>query len=238
MGNSSLDEMLSDEEFAETVEEEIVDEVEVEDVPETDAEDPAPEVEVAAVEEDPRDKELLGLKAALQETRGELRAYKATQAPRPAPQAPPDVFEDPQGYQAHVMQTTQQIAQNVKLDLSEDMTRTAHGDAVVDAAFEAFQESADPATRASVMSAKSPWNEVVKWHKRQEISKEIGDDPAAWMERQRAEIRAELQSEAGQVAKSVTQQVGKAPSLASEPNLGNRSAPSWNGPQSLEDILG
>lgn len=232
MGESSLDDILSDEDI---VQEEIDEQPEqAEQFEAAPAEEP-PAVE--GVAEDPRDKELAGLKAALSETRGELRAYKTAQ-PRTAEPAPaPDAYDDLNGALKHQQESTQKALQNARLDMSEDMARTSHGDAIVDAAFAAFQEKLDPTLHASIMASRSPWNEVVKWHKRQTVMSEIGDDPSAWKEQQRAAIRAELQEESQKVAEHVTQ-VGNAPSLASEPNLGGRSGPGWSGPMSLNDILG
>jgi hypothetical protein len=119
------------------------------------------------------------------------------------------------------------------------MARETHGDEAVDAAFEAFKAEADPIAQQSIINARSPYREMVKWHKQQQVVREIGPDPQAWMEKQRAAIRAEEQAKikAQAVSESVAQ---AAPSLAGKTNLGSRSGPKPIDPDSitLDDILG
>lgn len=234
---SDLDSILSDEPIDE-----------VQDAPEEQAleapeAEEAPQVEEPQVEDEPEAKQVP--LAALQETRGENKELKASlqqlQAQVAAmnqPQQPqrPE-FIDPEGSQ-FIQSQMQGAISNVRLDVSEDMTRQQFGDEIVDQAFSAFQSVSSPAERQAIMAARSPWAEVVKWHKRQQVSAEIGDDVDGWREKERAQMRQELLTElqAKQVAESVSQV--KAPSLANEPNLGSRAAPTWAGPSSLDEILG
>jgi hypothetical protein len=53
----------------------------------------------------------------------------------------------------------------------------------------------DPVTYFRVMNAQSPGEELVSWYKEQRLREEVGDDPAAYREKLRAEILAELQGQ-------------------------------------------
>jgi len=241
---SDLDDILSDEPI-ET--QNPVEDVTEEESPEQEkAEEQPEEAPEEAKEPEKEPEQTMVPLAALQEVRGELKETKTllqqlqSQQPRAEPQPAPDMFEDPQGYQQHQAHMMQAATQNIRLDLSEEMAVGQYGRDVVDAAFGALKQSQDRAAYQAVMQARSPYMELVKWHQRQQIAQEIGDDPAAWKEAQRAAIRAEVEAElkANQVAENVTQVPAAPGSLASEPNLGTRKAPEWGGPMTLDDILG
>jgi hypothetical protein len=94
-----------------------------------------------------------------------------------------------------------------------------------------------------VMSSPSPYLALVDWHKRQVAAAEIGDDPAAYREKLKAEILAELQSDVSSRAPA-QQQPAAARTPAAMPsnfatgrNVGARSGPSWSGPQPLKEIF-
>lgn len=248
---SDLDDILSDEPIEE-VAEEATDQPEAEEVgkPEVQAEPEQPAEPVAAKpEDDPKDKQIAGLTAALSEVRGELRAFKQTQQPQAEPQPAPDFYEDPQGAMQHQMAPVQAQVADFRLDMSEEMTVTMldmqnredgkTGRQIVDDAIEALRSSQNSAAYQEIMSQKNPYMALVKWHQQHQVAQEIGNDPEGWKERERAAIRAEIEQElkANQVAEDVVK-VGNAPSLANEPNLGSRAAPAWGGPTSLDDILG
>lgn len=176
--------------------------------------------------------------AALQEVRAENRTLKARldeldqiKAMIAAQNQPkmPDVFENPEGFTGAVMQRIQRVEANAIAEISERMARSAAGDQTVDAALEAAQSAG---VVDQFRGRKDPWGDLVKWHKGQRALAEIGDDPAAYAERVRAQIMQEVAS-ARQSAP-----IPAAPSLAGQPNLGARVAPTWNGPTSLDDILG
>lgn len=230
---SDLDQILSDEPIA----------VEEPEQVEQEASEPEVEPETVSAEpeaEDSRDKQIAGLQAALSEVRGEVRTLKAKE-PEPEPERVPDVFEDQLGYNEYQDAKVAREVTKVKLDLSEEITRAAHGDEKVDAAFSALQASQDPAVFHSIMQTRNPWGELVKWHEKKSLLTEIGSDPDAYRARIEAEVRAKLEKEAMQSAEKVAEtvsQVANAPSLASDPNLGTRAAPEWGGPPSLNDILG
>ncbi len=236
-----LDDILSDE-TEEDVTPETPEEPEAEQSEEAEAQ---AEAEPEAKEEPEEPKVPL---AALQAERSEARELKeqlralqqqVSQMNAPKPEPAPDVIEDPQGYQGHLVGQVGQIANNLKLEMSEEMARDRYGDADVDAAFDALREANDPVEYQRIMATRSPWVEMVKWHKRSEVSRQIGDNPDEWIKSKEAEIRKQIEAEmtAQRVAQNVSQPKA-APSLAAEPNLGSRSAPAWSGPASLNDILG
>ena len=174
--------------------------------------------------------------AALHEERDRRKALEAQLAaqPRKEPEPMPDVFDDAEGYTKRLQTDIQQTAQTVRLDLSEDLARQTHGDELVDAAMEAFKPHANTALHQQILAARNPYAELVRWHKQQEIAAQIGNDPDAWREAERAKLREEIQAE--MAAKAVADL--KAPSLANQPNVGARSGPTWAGPTPLSSVIG
>lgn len=240
---SDLDKILSDEPFEDSEEVEETLEETTEEEPEE--EGPQEEPEEAEAKPDPepkaepvKDQEPLVPLTALKQVREELRQLKAMQ-PKPEPKPAPDFYENPEAAMQHHMQQPIEQMQNIRLDMSEEMARQAYGDDVVNEAFQAFQASQDAAAYQAIMQARSPYHELVKWHKQQRVVNEIGPDPDKWVEAQRAAIRAEVEAELK--AQAVSESVARAaPSLAKKPNLGSRTGPKEIDPDSitLDDILG
>jgi len=168
-----------------------------------------PEQETAEAER-PKDKEPekapeMVPASVVAELRRELRELK--QRPQEPQQPPPDVLDNPQAYTQFLQTQAQQLAQNAKLDLSEDMARSTHGDEVVDAAFQALQASGDSLAYQKIMQTRNPWDSLVKWHKEQEVSREIGGDLNGWVQRKEAEIRQRIEAE--MVAKQAKEAASK-----------------------------
>lgn len=85
----------------------------------------------------------------------------------------------------------------------------------------------------AIMQSRHPYGTLVEWHKKREAAQEIGDDPAAYRERLKAELLAEMQS-----APAASAPTPVMPSnLAGARNVGSRSGPAWSGPQPLNDIF-
>ena len=211
------------------------------DEPATQDPEPAPEAtpEPVATQPEPKPEQQVPL-AALQEARAESRTLKqrleqieamltqqAQQAPKPAL---PDMYADPEAYQAALLQQVNSRISNAEADISERLARSALGDAAIDAAFEAAKAKG---VIDQFRGKRDPWGELAKWHKAESALAEIGDDPAAYAARVREKMKQEVMAE--MVAQSV-KPLAAAPSLAGQPNLGTR-APQWSGPTPLDEIL-
>jgi hypothetical protein len=202
---------------------------------------PEPEVSEAPAAEKP-EQTTVPL-AALQSERAENRSLKARipaleqkieslmdmvqRATTPKPE-PIDPITDPDRYAQAIQAQMAMIASNTTATVSEKLTRSQVGDAIVDEAFEAAQQAG---VVDSFRGRQDPWGDLVKWHKTQKVQAEIGNDPEAYRERIRQQVMQELA--AGQSAN-----LRPAPSLAGQSNLGTRNAPAWSGPTPLDDILG
>lgn len=143
----------------------------------------------------------------------------------------------------------QPVAQHINT-MSEATSRrfavAEHGqDSVTDAyaAIESRFRAGDPNAMGEyrrIMSSGDPWGELVKWHKRESAVAEMGTDPAAYREKLKAQILAEL----GQSAPQPQASNGAAPAapnlptdLARARNVAPRTGPAWSGPEPLKDIF-
>jgi len=121
------------------------------------------------------------------------------------PEAPaPDFFADPtKATQAVVMEMMKQAftplveemrrnqAQNQQSNMARDrlVAGVVHGADKVNEAEEAFlkaraDETLDTMDYERVVQAPNRYDEVVKWHRRQNVISSVGDDPNAWFEQQ------------------------------------------------------
>lgn len=107
-----------------------------------------------------------------------------------------------------------------------------HGNEAVNAAYAELENriNADPASMRAeyqrIMGSPNPWGELVKWHRKDTALREVGDDPAAFEQKLRDRILAEL---------SGTRVLPS--NLAGARNAGTRSGPAWGGPQTIKDIF-
>lgn len=235
---TDMKDILSDDDLPEVDDEKVVDEVvDEKEVPEE------PEKAAAEAEPEPEpQKDTTVPLGALQEERARrqaledrLNALERSQATADAP-APPDIYENPEGYQRAIDQRLAQMEANANATMSERIARMQHGDQTIDEAFSAAQAAG---VIDQFKGARDPWGDLAKWHKTQQISQEIGGDLEAYKKRVEEQVRAEIQ--AGLVAESVKAKAGAhAPSLAVEPNLGSRqnSRNQLNENVSMSEILG
>ena len=122
---------------------------------------------------------------ALHETRDEVKALKAQlealSQPQAQPQAQqvPDIFENPEGYAAHVQNQMAQLALDTRLNLSEEMVRQSAGDEVVNAAQEWAKQQlpANPALAQAFYTSRNPYGFLVKEYQRIQTVSQLGDDP-------------------------------------------------------------
>lgn len=212
---------------------------------ETQVEQPEPAPEVLT-EPTPEKVETTVPLAALQSERAENKSLKARipelerkieqlmdvvqRAAAPKPQ-PIDPITDPDKFTAAVQAQIAAVAAHTEAEISERFARTAHGNEVVDTAFEAAKAAG---VLDQFKGRRDAWGDLVKWHKSQIVAREIGDDPEAYKARLRQQVLEELRA-SGVTAQSAVKQ---APSLASQPNLGTRQSQQWAGPASLDEILG
>lgn len=132
------------------------------------------------------------------ELRNELRQMQMQMAQlsqqRQQPQAQQDQidpFADPTGFANNIQQGFEQKLQQLQLQHSLQFARFAHKD-VFDKAYESFVDYAhrtrDQATYQRIMSDSDPGEALVKWHKEQELHKELGGtDLKSFLAKQREE---------------------------------------------------
>lgn len=122
---------------------------------------------------------------------------------------------------------------NARFDFSEALVRNKHDDAeeVVNSFVDAAKQN--PALLAGLYQARFPWQYAYDEGKKLKALADMGD-PAAYREKVRAEILAELQSQPVQAAAS-------APpipqSLASARSSATRTASTFTGPQPIDTLF-
>ncbi len=190
--------------------------------------------------------------AAAETQRAELQRQfeEAKRAPPPAPvqqAAPaeiPNPAYDPAGYHAYIVQELERERQvrareqiNHTLNLSERDAIKEHGKEKVEAMKAEFLEAknADPTLGERLIQQSDPYGWAMQQIEKIRMQREIGDDPAAYRAKMRAEFEAEMA--AGQQPARVSPAAGMAPSLASVRSVAGRSAPAFSGPPSLDDIV-
>lgn len=162
-----------------------------------------------------------------------------TVKPKEAAPAAPDFWENPDAYLSGKLAPVQQQIETQRDQFSRMLAETAHGADAVGAAYAAFDSSPPSpekaAQYAAIKQAANPYSALVEWHKRAQAQAEIGSDPAAYREKLKAELLAELQ---GGNAPAPASAAPVMPSnFAAARNVGNRGGPAWSGPQPLSDIF-
>lgn len=154
---------------------------------------------------------------------------------------PPDFYSNPD---AAIQQYLTPLMQRVE-GLSETMSRQfavrEHGEEATKSAYAEMERrlASDPRTRGEyqrIMQSGDPWGELVRWHKREQLAAEIGNDPDAYKAKVKQELLAELQQQQGKPAAGNPAPVMPS-NLATARNVGARSGPAWAGPTPLADIF-
>ena len=162
------------------------------------------------------------------------------------PQAP-DFWENPEtATEYRVQQTVAPLEQRVAMAEERALRAEAviiHGRDTVDAAFKAMQEKYNPndpyisGAYQKIMASEQPYSALVDWHKQEQLRADMAD-PVAYeaklVEKIEAKIRAEMQQ--GQRPSSPAASVMPS-NFAATRNVGSRTAPDWDGPTPLSDIL-
>lgn len=164
----------------------------------------------------------------------ELEALrKQIEAQQNPPAPPPSVWEDEQAYGGHIVsQAVQQATFNARLDMSEMMVRqTAPDFEDMKARFLQMAEM-NPALRQQALDDPHPWNKAYTIAKNAATMEELGATDIASL---RAKIREELAAEMQQPSAPASIIPH---SLTNERNVGSRSGPAWAGPKPLSELLG
>lgn len=186
-------------------------------------------------------------KAAEREAAWERRFSQLLETVKPKPaeaeKPAPEIWDDADGFINQRLAPVQEAVQTQREQFSQIMAIDKHGVEAVRAAMEAFKAQPETPARAAMFEAikKSvhPYGALVEWHKREQERAEFAD-PAAYREKLKAEILAELQAGNGQQQQAQTGQQAAAvmpTDLAGARNVGTRSGPAWSGPQTLNDIF-
>lgn len=163
-------------------------------------------------------------------------AYRQRLAEKEKQASAPDMFADPDGYNTY---RDQSIDEKLRKQEANFSFRLAHRDhkEVFDNAFQEMigrAQNGDRSVVRSVMESTDPGETLVRWFKRDQITKEVGDDPVAYREKVRAEVLAE------QNQPTAKQPVANGPmpsNLAAVRSVGSRSGPQWGGPAPIPDIF-
>lgn len=157
---------------------------------------------------------------------------------------PVDFYADPE---AALNQRLQPFQQKFDSTISALTLRASRAEAIasygkeavdeMDSALAQMMEAGDPEVaqlRQHLLNSDNPVGVAMQWHQRRKVLTEVGTDPAAYREKLKAEILAEMNSN----KPSVQQAAPVMPSnIAGARNVGTRAGPAWAGPQPLEDIF-
>ncbi|WP_088147005.1 hypothetical protein [Achromobacter denitrificans] len=136
--------------------------------------------------------------------------------------------------------SAQEFAINERFNTSELLARKDHPD--MDEKMAAWEAAAqkNPAMRAELMQQRHPWEFVYEQGARLLAMQEIGDDPAAYKERLRKELLAELSAQQPQSALPAAAPAPTAAlptSLATARSAAARTADAYTGPTPFEDLF-
>lgn len=159
----------------------------------------------------------------------------AAQMPRPEPAKAPDLLEDPEAYQRFIEQRAQQSTVQSKLQMSRFFAEKEYGADAINEVMEYFNQH--PQLSHQFIDEPSPFHAAKAFMDAQKTRQEIGDNPQAFKERMKAEIRKELEAE--MAAKQAQEMAARsAPSLAGTNGSGGIQNPGWSGPTDLSSIIG
>ncbi len=247
MSDSTLDDILSDdtktepEPKAEAPEEqpkaeepegEPKEEPEAEDPPEDTGEDDAPTPGAT--------KDVMVPLRALEDERSKRQEAEKRLAAQEQPERP-DALEDPEGAAKHIEGSVDQKLADMRAEISLQMAEATIPDftEVMGPDLEHWKSLANenPALLQQVMASPLPGKAAYDVVKQYRALSAIGDDPAAYEAKIRADERAKIEQE--QKAKKADETASSLPnSLADAPSKGERKGPEWAGPPPLDEVLG
>jgi hypothetical protein len=160
------------------------------------------------------------MKAELAQLR---QAPRQVEQPKPAEKpARPDPLLDPDGYAAAIRQELREEALNERREESLLRAREAN-QAEFDEAYAAAQKAVDPALKARMQATRDPGKTLLEWHREQKTRAEVGNDLAAFRQREQERLLSDPAFLAKAIEKArgqaQTTQPGKAPAVSLPPSL-------------------
>lgn len=196
--------------------------------------------------------EVTELRQQLSSLQGMMQGFiQGQQQPRKdvAPPTPPDPVQDPEGYHRFVADgVRQQIQSEIggfrsqQVEASMQSALFQHGEEfqrAYQAVSSEINGNGNAGLREALRASPNPGLAIIHWHRQQEALREIGNDPAAYRERLKAQIMAEMQNGQGGQPPQVQQQRQQAmpTSFTQTRNAGSRATPEWGGPKPLSEIF-
>ena len=133
----------------------------------------------------------------------QLRQQMQAQQQQAEPQKAPDMFEDPEGYQAYLDKRMDDRLLMQRIEMSESLVRNQVGEEEFNSAMDAFEKSAlsDPSLVVGMRNAAVPAQFAYEHGQKALLMQKIGD-PADFEKRIRDEERAKVLSEMKQAQPS------------------------------------
>ncbi|OAP40363.1 hypothetical protein AU381_00090 [Sinorhizobium glycinis] len=131
------------------------------------------------------------LRRELAELRGQVtlltqQRQQPAQAQPQQEQQPATLWDDPDNYLKSQLTPVQQQMNDMREFMSENLAVQAYGAETVNAAKAAIEAAArTPEGQHAIqqmMQSRHPFDNLVKWHKRQQTLSQVGDDPQAWLQ--------------------------------------------------------
>lgn len=148
----------------------------------------------------------------------------------------PDILEDPEGYEQYL--DTKLFTE--RCAISEELVKSSVGEQEYQKAYEAFEAavSENPALGYQLRQAPNPAKFAYEQGRKHQFLAEIGNDPAAYKEKLKAELVAEIKAELTAEKPDETPAKPSPPkSLATKPSGPTSPGPGWQGPTPLEELL-
>lgn len=146
-------------------------------------------VPVAAVQDERRKRQEAERRAEELERRlAALEARPATPTPVAQPETPVTIWDDPDAFIKNQLTPVQQAIAEMRDMQMESRAEAVHGAEKLAAAKEAvkayFGKPEGAAIHQELMAGGNPYDNLVKWHERQQTLATVGNDPQAWLEKQ------------------------------------------------------
>jgi hypothetical protein len=189
--------------------------------------DSAPQVPSWRVREINEEKRALAEKVAALEAE-RLQWQRQQQAPRTEPAAEvkveePDPLLDPKGYKDFVLNQTREIILNERREASLQNAHKVYKEEFTEA-YAAAQKAVDPALRALMQQSRDPGETLIQWHREQKTKAEVGNDLAAFRQREQERLLSDpaFLAKAIEKARAAAQpaaQPGTRPAVSLPPSL-------------------